>query len=57
MVTLPSEQRGASSAESYKTEMALGVGKAKQVYYVRLTPVPMSTLQSSQVLPLPSFAA
>ena len=57
MVTLPSEQRGASSVESYKTEMALDVGKAKQVYDVRLTPVPMSTLQSSQVLPLPSFAA
>ena len=51
MVTLPSEQRGASSVESYKAEMALDISQAMQVYDVRLTPVPTSTLQSSQVLP------
>jgi hypothetical protein len=49
VATLPSEQRGISSAESYKTEVSVDVFRAKEVNDVLLTPVPTSTSQSSQV--------
>ncbi len=54
VATLPSEQRGVSSAESYKTEMSFEVVDGKPVDDVRLTPVLVSTLQASQVCVCPS---
>ena len=55
VATLPSEQRGVSSAESYKTEMSLDVFDGKEVNDVLLTPIPTSTSQSSQVCTLASM--
>lgn len=57
VVTLPSEQRGIPSVESYKAEVALDVTKAKHIHEVRLTPVATSVLQSSQVPPSPHSPA